>query len=73
MGERGRSGHNVCQGMTWLLWLTLAVIVAAVAAVFSLQPAGTRPVARTRLMGVARLLLAAVVLLFLYLAFRART
>ena len=58
--------------MTWLLWLTLAVIIAVVAAITGLQPKGTRPVAQTHLMGVARLVLLAVALLFVYFAFRAR-
>ena len=58
--------------MTWLLWLTLAVVIAAVAAVTGIQPKGTRPVARTHLMGVARLVLIALVILFVYFAFRAR-
>jgi hypothetical protein len=59
--------------MTWLTWLTLAVIVAAIAAVTGIKPKGTRPVARTQLMGVARVLLIIVVLIFAYLAFRARS
>ena len=58
--------------MTWLAWLALAVIVAAVAAVTGLQPKGTRPVARTHLMSVGRVALLALVLIFGYLAFRAR-
>ena len=59
--------------MSWLAWLALAVIVAAVAAVTGLQPKGTRPVARTHLMGVARLALLVLMLLFAYLAFRTRS
>jgi hypothetical protein len=59
--------------MTWLTWLTIAVIVAAVAAVTGIKPKGTRPVARTQLMGVARLALLVIVIIFLYLAFRARS
>jgi hypothetical protein len=58
--------------MTWLFWLTLTVIVAAAIAVFGVQPRGTRAVARTQLMGVARLLLIVLILFLLYLAFRAR-
>jgi hypothetical protein len=50
----------------------LAVVIAAVAAVTGVQPRGTRPVARTHLMGVARLVLIALVILFVYFAFRAR-
>ena len=59
--------------MTWLTWLTIAVIVAAVAAVTGIKPKGTRPVARTQLMGVARFVLLIIVLIFAYLAFRARS
>ena len=58
--------------MTWLLWLTLAVVVAALAAITGIQPKDTRPVARTRLMGAARLVLVALVLIFAYFAFRTR-
>jgi hypothetical protein len=57
--------------MTWLTWLVLAVIIAAVAAVTGIKPKGTRPVAHTSLMGVARVVLGLVILLFLYLAFQA--
>jgi hypothetical protein len=59
--------------MTWLGWLAIAVVVAAIAAVTGLQPKGGRPVARTGLMGMARLALLAVALIFAYLAFRARS
>ena len=58
--------------MSWLFWLMLAVIIAALASVGGLQPKGTRPVARTHLMGIARLVLLALALLFAYIAFRAR-
>jgi hypothetical protein len=59
--------------MSWLGWLALAVVVAAVAAVTGLQPKGARPVARTGLMGMARLALLVFVLIFAYLAFRTRS
>jgi hypothetical protein len=58
--------------MTWLAWLALAVVVAAIAAVTGMQPKGGRPVARTGLMGVARFVLIAVVLILAYVAYRAR-
>ncbi len=57
--------------MTWLGWLGVAVLVAAVAAVTGIKPKGTRPVAHTRLMGGARLALLALVVLLAYFAFRA--
>lgn len=59
--------------MTWIAWLTLAVLITAVAAITGVKPKGTRHVARTRLMGVARvvLLLVIVIVIVAYLAFRA--
>ncbi len=57
--------------MTWLTWLTLALIVAVIAAISGLKPKGTRPVAHTQLMGVARIVLVVVILAVAYFAFRA--
>ena len=54
--------------MTWLAWLGLAVLITAVAAVTGIKPKGTRHVAGTRLMGVARvalLIFVVVILMFL--------
>ena len=59
--------------MTWFTWLGLAAIITAAAALFGLQPKGARPIARTQLMGVGRLVLLAVVVIFAYLALRARS
>jgi hypothetical protein len=59
--------------MTWLAWLGLAVIVTALAAVTGIKPKGTRHVARTRMMGMARLALLVLVIIFAYLAFLARS
>jgi hypothetical protein len=59
--------------MTWLAWLGLAVLITAAAAVTGIKPKGTRHVARTRLMGMARLALLALIIIFAYLAFRARS
>jgi multisubunit Na+/H+ antiporter MnhB subunit len=56
--------------MSWLFWLGLAVAIGIVAAVTGMKPSGTRPVARTRMMGVARFVLVVMLLLFLYLAYR---
>jgi len=58
--------------MTWLFWLMLVGFLVAVVAVFGIQPRGARPVARTGLMTVARLVLILGILLFAYFAFRAR-
>lgn len=59
-------------GMNWRVWLGLAVVVAAIAAVTGMKPKGTRPVAHTRMMGMGRILLLIIVVIFAYLAFRAR-
>jgi hypothetical protein len=59
--------------MNWLVWLGLAVIIAAAAAVTGIKPKGTRPVAHTRMMGVGRIALLIVVIIVAYLAFRARS
>jgi hypothetical protein len=58
--------------MTWLTWLTLAVVVTAIAAVTGIKPNGTRHVAHTSMMGVARVVLLFIVAVFLYLAYNAR-
>jgi F0F1-type ATP synthase membrane subunit a len=59
--------------MTWFAWLGLAVLITAIAAVTGIKPKGTRHIAHTRLMGVARLVLVALVIILAYLAFRARS
>ncbi len=43
--------------MTWFIWLGLAAVIAALAAVTGIKPKGTQHLAGTRLMGVARLVL----------------
>jgi hypothetical protein len=60
--------------MGWLFWLVVAGLIAAVAAVTGIKPAGTRPVARTNLMGVARIVLIVfvVILIAWFLSTRAR-
>ena len=59
--------------MSWLLWLALAALIAAAAAVTGIKPRGTRPVAHTHLMGVARLALLAIIIILVYFALRARS
>lgn len=59
--------------MNWLTLLGIAVVVAAIAAVTGIKPRGTRPVAHSRMMGMARIALAIFVIILLYLAFRARS
>ena len=57
--------------MTWLAWLTLAVVLTALAALTGAQPKGTRPVAGTHLMGVARFVLLLFIVICAYFAVRA--
>lgn len=58
--------------MNWIIWLSLAVVVTAVAAVTGIKPRGTRHVAHSRLMGAGRVMLMIMVVIFAILAFRAR-
>lgn len=58
--------------MTWLGWLGIAVIIVAIAAITGVKPSGTRHVAGTKMMGVARVALFIIVLIIAYLAFNAR-
>ena len=58
--------------MEWLVWLGLAVVVTAVAAITGIKSKGTRQVANTRLMAVGRFILLILIALFAYMAFRAR-
>jgi hypothetical protein len=58
--------------MNWLVWLGLAVIIAAVAAVTGIKSKGTRPVAHSRMMGAGRVALFVIVVIFAYMAYRAR-
>lgn len=59
--------------MNWFVLLGFAAVIAAIAAVTGIKPKGTRPVAHTRMMGIARLALVLLVIIFAYLAFRARS
>lgn len=59
--------------MTWVVWLGLAVVITAIAAVTGIKPKGTQHLARTRLMGMARLALLILAIILGYLAYRART
>jgi hypothetical protein len=65
-------GHRlaVTADMTWYTWLIVAAFVAALAAVTGIKPKGTRPVARTHLMGAARVALAFIILICLWFAIR---
>jgi hypothetical protein len=59
--------------VTWIAWLGLAVLITAVAALTGIKPKGTRHVAHTQMMGVARLILLALIIIVAYFAFRARS
>ena len=58
--------------MTWLTWLGLAVVVAVFAAVTGIKPKGTRHVAHTKLMGVARVVLVVMALILIWVAWSSR-
>jgi heme/copper-type cytochrome/quinol oxidase subunit 4 len=58
--------------MTWYIWLMLAVLITGIAAVTGIKPKGTRHVARTSMMGVARVVLLFIVAIFMYMAYQAR-
>ena len=57
--------------MTWYTWLIAAALITAVAAVTGLTPKGGRPVARTGLMSVARMVIVLMILICVYFAYRA--
>ena len=60
---------RTCRHMpTWLLWLMIAAVIAAVAAATGIKPRETRPVAGTHLMSVARVVLIFIVAILLWFA-----
>ena len=59
--------------MTWLAWLGIVVVIVAIAAVTGIKPGGTRHVASTRMMGVARFVLLLIVIIVAYLVYRSRS
>ncbi len=58
--------------MNWLLLLGLAVVIAVVAAVTGIKPDKTRPVAHSRMMGIARGVLVVFAVVLAWVAFRGR-
>jgi len=58
--------------MNWLVWLGLAVVIVAFAAVTGIKPRGTRSVSHSRMMGAGRFALLIIVIIVAYVAFRAR-
>lgn len=62
----------ILKTLTWLAWLGIAVVIVAIAAVTGIKPKGTRHVAGTKMMGVARVALFIIIGIVAYLAFRGR-
>ena len=58
--------------MSWLFWLTAAVVVTVLFVVFGLRPRGARPAASSRLMGVARVVLLIIIVVIVYLFLKGR-
>jgi hypothetical protein len=58
--------------MNWLGWVGLAVFVTVLAALTGVKPKGTRPIAHSRMMGVARAILLILLVIFAVMAYRAR-
>ena len=56
--------------MSWLAWFAVALVITVFAAVTGIKAKGTRPVARTQLMGVARWVLLLMVAIVAYVAYR---
>jgi heme/copper-type cytochrome/quinol oxidase subunit 4 len=59
--------------VSWLAWLGLAVVLTAIAAVTGIKPKGTRHVAHSRMMGMGRVFLIILIVIFAYMAVRARS
>jgi hypothetical protein len=57
--------------MSWLTVLWIVAFIVAIAAITGVKPAGTRPVARTGLMSVARVVLGLMALAIAYYAYSA--
>jgi len=75
VGWRGERPEDGVDPMTWYGWLAIAVVITSLAAVTGIKPKGTQHLARTRMMGMARLALLIVVLIVigLYVAGRVRS
>ena len=58
--------------MNWLLLLGLALVIAVVAADTGTKPNKTRPVAHSRMMGMARVVLVIFAVVLAWVAFRGR-
>ncbi|MEO8034691.1 MAG: hypothetical protein ABI837_09680, partial [Acidobacteriota bacterium] len=70
-GHRGSTlASPIC--MNWIVWLGFAVFLTVIAAVTGFKPKGTRHVAHSRMMGMGRVFLMILVVIFAVLAYRAR-
>jgi hypothetical protein len=68
---QGRLAAGNLLTMSWFAWFALAVVIMGFAAVTGMKAKGTRHVARTHLMGAARVVLVVIVVAVAYLVFRA--
>jgi hypothetical protein len=59
--------------VSWSFWLAAAIVVSCLFALTGLRAAGARPVGRTKLMAVARIVLLISVAVLFYLTLRARS
>ena len=75
MTPRARLARDLYEDriVNWLVWLGLAAVIVAVAAVTGIKPRGTRSISHSRMMGMARLALLAIVIILVYVALRARS
>ena len=62
---------ELSRGMTWYTWLIAAALLTAIAAITGIKPKGTRHVAHTSLMGVARIVLLIFLAIVVLIALRA--
>ena len=58
--------------MSWLFWLTAAVVVSVLFVVFGLRPRGARPADSSHLMAIARVVLLIVIVVLVYLFLKGR-
>jgi hypothetical protein len=56
--------------MDWTVWLGIALVIAVIAALTGIKPRGSRPVARTQMMGVARVVLIVAAVIIAVIAYR---
>lgn len=67
-GTGAEGAAAVACPMSWLAWFALALVITVFAAVTGIKRKGTRHVAGTQLMGVARVVLLLIVVVIAYAA-----